>query len=78
MKSQKLEDIIELVKTDDCHHYNSSLKRLRVVLKVFASYSKESEVLPPETLIPVCLFAVPEILRKLLGFNEGDSLTEEP
>lgn len=59
MPNQKLEDIIELVKTDNCQHYNTSIKRLRLVLKAFASYSKESDILPPETLIPVCLFAVP-------------------
>lgn len=78
MKSQKLEDIIELVKNDDCHHYNSSVKRLRIVLKSFLDYSKESEVLPPQTLIPVCLFAVPDILRKLFGFAEEQNLEEEP
>lgn len=59
MANQKLEDIIELVKTDNCQNYNTSIKRLRQVLKAFANYSKESDVLPPETLIPVCLFAIP-------------------
>jgi hypothetical protein len=62
-----LEDIIELVKTDDCQHFSASLKRLRIVLKSFASYSKESETLPPPTLIPVCLFSIPDILKKLIG-----------
>jgi hypothetical protein len=66
MQGQKLEDIIELVKTDDCQHFNASVKRLRLVLKSFASYSKDSETLPPATLIPVCLFSVPDIFKKLL------------
>jgi hypothetical protein len=70
MQGQKLEDIIELVKQDDCRHFNASVKRLRVVLKLFATYSKDSNTLPPATLIPVCLFSVPDIFRNLLGLSE--------
>ena len=70
MQGQKLEDIIELVKQDDCRHFNASVKRLRVVLKSFATYSKDSDTLPPATLIPVCLFSVPDLFRKLLGLSE--------
>lgn len=70
MQGQKLQDIIELVKQDDCRHFNASVKRLRVVLKLFATYSKDSNTLPPATLIPVCLFSVPDIFRNLLGLSE--------
>lgn len=78
MQGQKLEDIIELVKKDDCQNFNASIKRLRLVLKSFASYSKDSDTLPPATLIPVCLFSVPDLFKKLLGLEDDGILYEEP
>jgi hypothetical protein len=68
--SEKLEDIIEAVRSDDGHKPKASVKRLKVVLKVFANYSTNSETLPPTTLIPVCLFSVPDLIRTIMGLGE--------
>ena len=68
--SEKLEVIIEAVRSDDGRKPKASVKRLKVVLKVFANYSTNSETLPPTTLIPVCLFSVPDLIRTIMGLGE--------
>lgn len=78
MASERLEDILETLREDNCSSHALTLKRLRTVLKIFASYSTTADSLPPPTLIPICLFSVPNIFLKLLNFDENDVLTEEP
>lgn len=66
MQNHKLEEIIERVKKDEGLKAAASVKRLRPLLKAFGSYSTTSETLPPQTLIPVCLFSLPPLFRSLL------------
>lgn len=70
MNNNKLENLIEILKKDKFQHPNATIKHLRVVLKTFATYSTTADTLPPPTLIPVCLFSIPNLFLKLLNFNE--------
>jgi hypothetical protein len=76
--SEKLEDLIEAVRSDDGRKPKASVKRLKVILKAFANYSTSSEILPPTTLIPVCLFSVPNLIRIIMGLEEEDFLVKKP
>jgi hypothetical protein len=78
MQSQNLEEIIERVKKDEGLKPSASIKRLRPILKAFGSYSTTSETLPPQTLIPVCLFSLPRLFRTLLDITEGTPLDAPP
>ena len=51
---------------------------MRPVLKAFMSYSTTAETLPPETLIPVCLFSLPSLFKNLLQINQGEPLESPP
>ena len=75
---EKLADTIEALRLDDCSKPNITLRRLRAVAKAFGKYSTTSETLPPTTLIPFCLFTVPNTLHKLLGLTPGEPLLQEP
>ena len=70
MSNSKLELIIEVIKQDQGDKPNSTIKRLRPLLKSFMSYSTTSDTLPPPTLIPVCLFTLPKLFKSLLGLAE--------
>lgn len=65
MAKTVLEELIETVKQDQGSKPNASLKRLRPLLKAFLQYSTTADTLPPPTLIPVALFAVPSLLKTL-------------
>ena len=78
MENIKLETIIESVKNDNGTKLNTSIKRLRLILKAFNDYSTTAEKLPPPTLIPICLFSLPKLFKKLLSLEEGEYLEEIP
>jgi hypothetical protein len=78
MQNQKLEEIIEAIRADDGSKPNATLKRLRPLMKAFNAYSTTTEQLPPQTLIPICLFALPKLFKILLQLEEGEFLEDVP
>ena len=66
MSNAKLEELIEHIKQDQGHKPNITVKKLRPLLKAFMEYSTTADQLPPPTLIPVCLFVLPKLFKKLL------------
>lgn len=69
MQNQKLEEIIESLKHTNPQRPAHTLKKLRVVLKAFNAYSTTADHLPPPTLIPVCLFLLPNLFKELVGLG---------
>ena len=62
---------MEAIRVDQGYKPNLTIKRLRILLKTFSAYSTTAEQLPPETLIPVSLFTLPKLFKKILGLQEG-------
>ena len=70
MDNSKLELIIDSIKADEGNNPNSTIKKLRPLLKSFMAYSTTTDTLPPPTLIPVCLFTLPKLFKAILRLQE--------
>ena len=76
----EVEQVQNIIKSFDSHELSTAqtFRHIRKIVKALHEFASDSNKLPPQSLIPCCLFKVPEKFKSFLGVEAEEPLTEVP